>query len=344
MNIHSTFNLKGKKILFLSVQTFNLEKEIIKKLEEYGAIVTYYDERPNNHNLTKGLIRLNKKFLQSIINHYYNSIITNIEGEIFDFLFINRAEVVPEEFLIKFIKKQPQCIRIFYTWDSFKNHNHAVSLLKYFHKSFTFDRIDAQKYEILFRPLYFMDTYRISYSPQEEKKYDVIFLGTAHSDRYIISNKIANWCYQHNLNIFFYYYIPSKFVYFYKKFFDSTFKEFDFKKLKFQSLSINEIIDLYKNSFTILDINHPNQTGLTMRTFEAIGLKKKLITTNQDIIHYPFYNPNNIYIIDRNNINLDKSFFCSPYQDIDPDLYETCSIDGWVKDIFSDEISKFWKK
>ena len=48
-----TNQLQGKKILFFSVRFFNLENEIIQKLESFGAIVTYYDKRPNNSNLTK---------------------------------------------------------------------------------------------------------------------------------------------------------------------------------------------------------------------------------------------------------------------------------------------------
>ncbi|WP_199119948.1 hypothetical protein [Pedobacter sp. ASV28] len=32
----------GKNIIFFSVQTFNLEKEIKRKLEELGANVSYY--------------------------------------------------------------------------------------------------------------------------------------------------------------------------------------------------------------------------------------------------------------------------------------------------------------
>ena len=47
-------NFSGKKILFFSVQTFNLEKDIVKQLEKHGALVTYFDERPANNNFTKG--------------------------------------------------------------------------------------------------------------------------------------------------------------------------------------------------------------------------------------------------------------------------------------------------
>lgn len=125
----------------------------------------------------------------------------------------------------------------------------------------------------------------------------------------------------------------SKFVYFYKKIFDKSFKEFKYKELSFVSLETEQIVNLYKRSKVILDINHINQDGLTMRTFEAIGAGKKLITTNQNIIKYPFYCSNNFYIVDRNKVNIQKSFFETEYIEMPIDLYEKCSIDGWLKDI-----------
>ena len=65
--------LKDKNVLFFSVQTFNLEKEITKKLQELGANVDYYDERPANNNLTKGIIRVKRSLLQIKINNNENA-------------------------------------------------------------------------------------------------------------------------------------------------------------------------------------------------------------------------------------------------------------------------------
>lgn len=69
-------NLRGKNILFLCVQTFNLEKDIIQQLEKHGAHVTYFDERPSNSNLIKGLIRLKRNHLtkesRSTMNAFYS--------------------------------------------------------------------------------------------------------------------------------------------------------------------------------------------------------------------------------------------------------------------------------
>lgn len=335
-------HLNEKKILFFSVQTFNLEKDIIKQLEKHGALVTYFDERPANNNFTKGIIRINRNFLQKTINKYYKNILKSIKSEKFDYLFVNRGEVVPKQFLEEFIRLQPNCKRIFYTWDSFGNHSHGLKILDYFDKKFTFDKKDAEKYNIGFRPLYFTDKYREIYNSDTVKNIDLLFLGTAHSDRYIISNQIADWCKDNNLVAYNYYYMQGKFVYYYKKFFDSSFKTFDFKKLSFKGLTVDEIVQLYDRSNVILDISHPGQSGLTMRTFEAIGAGKKLITTNMNIREYPFYNTKNIFLIDRNKLELEKSFFDHQYESLDSKLYEKCSIDGWIEDLFFGEQDDCW--
>ena len=137
--------LQNKKIIFFSVQTFNLEKEIIKKLQEFGALVDYYDERPSNSNFTKGIIRLKRSVYQHKIDRYYNHILQTTKAKKYDFLFVNRGEVVPAFFLEKFKEQQPQCKFIFYTWDSFTNHKHPTTILKYFDVCYTFDSDDAVK-------------------------------------------------------------------------------------------------------------------------------------------------------------------------------------------------------
>lgn len=335
-------HLQGKKILFFSVQTFGLEKDIVHQLEKHGAEVTYFDERPSNSTLTKGLIRLKKNLLQKNIDKYYQDILEKIQNIQFDYLLVNRGEVVTPYFMQEFIKQQPNCERIFYTWDSFKNHAYGLDLLSFFHKKFTFDKSEAIQYKIGFRPLYFTDRYRGVNNADIKQTIDLLFLGTAHSDRYIISSKIAEWCESNNLIAFNYYYMQGRFVYFFKKFFDNTFKVFDYKKLSFMSLSPEQIVEYYKQSKVILDINHPGQTGLTMRTFESIGAGKKLVTTNQYIKDYPFYNENNILIIDRANPILSRDFFEQRYVELDEELYERCSIDGWIDDLFFGEEENFW--
>ncbi|MDL2143335.1 hypothetical protein QQY79_12450 [Flavobacterium tructae] len=337
--------LDNKNVLFFSVQTFNLEKEIIKKLTDFGANVDYYDERPSNNNFTKGIIRLKRNLLQVIINKYYSKILRDTANKHYDFLFVNKGEVIPEFFLKEFKKMHLSCQCVFYTWDSFLNNKNALAILKYFDKKFSFDSNDSVNYGLEFRPLFYLDFYKNIDSISNSKiSNDLLFLGTAHSDRYQISNSIANWCTENKLKSFCYYYMQGRLVYFYKKMFDKTFKQFDYKKLNFSSLSSEDLFAHYKKSKVILDINHPGQKGLTMRTFEAIGAKRKIITTNTEVQKYAFYNSNNILIIDRENNQLDKDFFESDYIDIDAGLYERMSLKGWLTCLFVSSEPNIWIK
>ena len=201
------------------------------------------------------------------------------------------------------------------------------------------------KFGLDFRPLFFLDSFKsVRDKSSKKNKFDLLFLGTAHSDRYTISNNIKRWCNDNNLTSYCYYFIHGRLVYLYKKIFDKSFKLFDYKKLNFKSLTTYEILELYSISNVILDINHPGQKGLTMRTFETIGASKKMITTNAEIKKYSFYNPNNIYVIERDMINLSLDFFKNEYEPIEKDLRKRLSIEGWINCIFIEKVSNVWIK
>ena len=54
--------LENKKILFISVKFFNYENLIKKQMEDLGASVDWFDERPSNSVYTKTMIRIDKRF------------------------------------------------------------------------------------------------------------------------------------------------------------------------------------------------------------------------------------------------------------------------------------------
>jgi hypothetical protein len=261
----------------------------------------------------------------------------------YDCLFVIKGEVIPAFFLEGFKKRNPKCEFIFYTWDSFTNNPHALSILKYFDKKFTFDSFDAIQFNLKFRPLFFIDEYdELNSANSEVIKQDLLFLGTAHSDRYRISKIVIEWCKENDLKTYAYYFMPSRLVFIFKSIFDHSFKGFEYKKMSFTPLNILDIIALYKQSLVILDVNHPGQNGLTMRTFEALGAGKKLITTNPDIKKYLFYNEKNIFVIDRKNIMVDESFFLTPFVPINEELRKDMSLAGWLNMLFVEYKENYW--
>ena len=83
-----------------------------------------------------------------------------------------------------------------------------------------------------------------------------------------------------------------------------------------------------------MDSAQDGQNGLTIRVIEALGAKKKIITTNQDIVNYDFYCPENIYIYN-GEINLDSIFFQNDYKTIDEKIYNKYSLSNWLKEVIS---------
>jgi hypothetical protein len=84
----------------------------------------------------------------------------------------------------------------------------------------------------------------------------------------------------------------------------------------------------------LVDVQQKNQDGLTFRIFEALGYKKKLITNNQDIVTYDFYNPNNIFVISESNYEVPSSFFETDFVEIDSDILSKYKLDNWIFEVF----------
>lgn len=98
-------------------------------------------------------------------------------------------------------------------------------------------------------------------------------------------------------------------------------------------IDLNEVNQYIENSKILLDIHREKQSGLSFRVFESLGLQKKLITTNQDIKSYDFYNPNNILVIDSKNITLSKLFFETDYEEVPSKVLNKYFIENWIEEI-----------
>ena len=335
-------SLKGKKILFLSVSFFKYERAIAKRLTEIGAEIDFYDERPSNSNISKGIIRLNKNFYHLQINKYYNQILSEIQGKKYDYFFLIKGEAIPTFFLEKIKENNPEMEMIYYNFDPLKEYPNLISNLKYFDKKFTFEYNDSVKFNLNFRPLFYLDEYENLNQNHHPSEYDLIFIGSAHTDRYIVGEKIRVVADKLNLKSYFYYYAMGRIVFRLKKIIDKSLKQFDITKVSFDKLNHQQIIDFYKKTKSVVDINKPFQNGLTIRTFEVLASGRKLITTNCDIQNYPFYCPNNILVIDREDIQLNPEFFATDFKELDKEVLYKMSLDSFIECLFDHNQDEYW--
>ncbi|MDB5288264.1 MAG: hypothetical protein JWR05_3213 [Mucilaginibacter sp.] len=330
-------DLSGKNIILISPKYFNYEKEIQNELEKRGAFVYFIDDRIKNNTLNKALFRLKlkEKIGKNKVIDYFKSHLENNRDRKVDYL----IAIIPEGFskeIIQYYKTQlKDTIFILYMWDSIDNRPYIIETLGFYERALTFDKNNADKYGLEFRPLFYTKSYKeIGLRKENCKyfKYDLSFIGTAHSDRYSVIKKFVHGS-NNKLKTFFFFYLQNPILIVYYWIIDPMFRKVKIKDISFISLPQKEVLSVIENSFCIVDINHPKQSGLTIRTIEVLGAKRKLVTTNRDILDYDFYDSENILLIDRNNPIFDGAFFEKPYKEINKEIYNKYSLSQWIDDV-----------
>lgn len=332
-------NLTDKKVLFIGPSFFGYEDDIKNELVAQGAEVDYFDERPFTSSIGKILIRLGVDFLiEKAIRTYYENIIGRAKNIKFDYLFVISPETINKEIVDKIKITNPNMKTIIYMWDSVGNKNNSDTLINSFDNCYSFDRNEVIAFpKMQFIPLFFSKHFDIKFIEKSVNKYSIIFIGTVHSDRYKLINKIAKQFERADKPTYTFFYCPSKLLFFMKKLFDKEFSSISLKDISFSSLDKTSIRKLICSSDIVIDIEHPSQSGLTMRTIEALGLNKKLITTNADVKNYDFYSSNNICVVDRENPVVNEEFKNSAFIVPSEEIVNKYSLKQWVENVFKND-------
>lgn len=102
-------------------------------------------------------------------------------------------------------------------------------------------------------------------------------------------------------------------------------------------------------SKAVLDLKLPCHNGLSLRFFEAMYYKKKIITDNVNVKNYDFYHPDNIFITDYEDFSGLKEFLEKPYYEIDEKIVNKYGVENWLKYVLDIEphqkidLPELWK-
>ena len=248
-------------------------------------------------NTDKLLFKLLKKIKIFILGKWKKEINKYDKFIIFESLY---NEKVTKK--IKRTKKENKVI--LYFWNYIDDNNKYILNDKNIDEFWTFDKNDAQKYNMKYNPQFYIKNIKIQ---GEQNKYDVLFLGrpkTRKKDIVDLEKKLKEEGIQTNFKI--------------------IENEKDY-------VSYDEYLKMIAESKCILDYNQEGQVGLSLRPMEALFLEKKLITNNTDIKNYDFYDNDNIFILGEDNINEIKEFINKPYKKIDQDIIDYYNFDQWLK-------------
>ena len=316
-----------KKILFIGIGFYDYEQAIVEEMISQGAVVDYFKIGYQNFE-----IRIAKyiPFIKEFMIKKLNRDILKKADKEYDYVFVIKGEFCMP-FLFERLRKNLNAIFIMYQWDCISRVRNYELIKSYFDYIYSFDREDVNdRAELIFRPLFYKNEFNMRLEDSDFNIYDVCSIGVYYDYRYQFYKKIYNKLNKKKLFLKVRIGIP-----FYLKKLIIERERLEKKLIMFRSTSAKENLDLIKNSSVILDVCNPIQSGLTMRTMEALGMKKKLITTNKDIINYDFYCADNIFIIDLAELSISNEFFEKPYKVLSDDIYNNYTISKWISDIFN---------
>lgn len=289
----------------------------------------YLDERPSNSILFKFLQRLNiNSIIKNTILKYYTLNLKRLCNKSYDLIFFVNIESIDQSILDLIASTFPQSKRVLYMWDSSRNKKNYIQLIDSFHKCFSFDIQDCDMNENLYyEPLFYSKHNDIAI---KDKNIDISFIGTIHQDRMKIVLELEKQAVKSGLNMYTYFYYPNKYLFLLRCLFDKNIYFRDYSKVNFSPLNYECFHDVITRSKYVVDINHPSQTGLTMRTIEVIGCGSKVISTNVFAKKTKLYKDKTITIIDRENpilpSNYDRPINCG---------YNQYYITNWITRILN---------
>lgn len=192
---------------------------------------------------------------------------------------------------------------------------------------FTCDRKIAKDYSIGFMPYFYIfspyDFADYTAKANGEIKQDIFFIGEEKGDRKEqiaqISTVLDKAKIKYDLRL-----VPQ----------NRHSKFFKVKKNKIAKqayMSYNEVIAHVQESKAILELISAGQTGLTQRPYEALFLKKKLITTSAEIKSYDFYCEENVFILGERDVEKLPEFLSSPFKEIDEKILQEYTLEKWVE-------------
>ncbi len=315
---------ENRKILMIGVKFYHYNEEIIRKMEAYGASVSFFYERDTSPRF--GLVKfLRKGNTEAIQRKHYAGILEKIEGRQFDYLLVIRGYKLEGAFVEAVRKISPGIRTILYQWDAYTNWDCDYRpLIPFFDSVSTFDYDDSEELDLPYVPTFSTDEFRGL--AHKNPDYDLFFCGNYTYPRYLFLEKLIKFAARRG------YRLRTKLVMTWKYYLQERWQgvRLDPALISFRKLSKDEYVDLFSRSLVIVDFTSEGQAGLTMRSLDALSAGKKLLTNNHNIFREAGVGEGQVAVYDPETLDIDPAFMM-------PQQYKRLdySVDRWLFSVFN---------
>lgn len=272
-------------LLIIPKHFYSFKDHFKAQLESRGYIVIVANDEYPEGKLGLLLGKLKIPVQKKIT--YKRIVETFLKEQDYDLVVIFKGRGISPS-LIEALKKCSKRI-IGYNYDSFEFNSSPLNWMLQADKYCTFDIKNAQDKGVQLVELFStLDKSKLSEKKNAVYKFSAVFRN--HSNRLKYLDKVVNHFDIKEEDIFIYIFEQNIFFKLIN-FLNSPLLYLKYRKWIYSdSLNYDDYLKSIRESIYTLDYAHPKQTGLTMRCFDALNMRTKIITNNRYIHSSPTFN------------------------------------------------------
>jgi hypothetical protein len=293
-----------------------------------GHDVTVVTDRPSESVAFKSLGRVSYRLVDRRISEHAREVEAALAAGSFDFL------VYLSGMSFCFTREQFERMRaasgarfVAGLWDAFGNCQRLGACRDLFDDVYSFEPRDCERYGLALRPLFYSGAYAgLPLEPEGGFDWDACFIGSVHQrSKFRAVRATCDALKARGLRVFEWFYMPSKSAEALRKAQDPAYRGVE---LRHEALSPAQVAGVYARSRAVIDSPQAGQSGLTIRTMETLGARRKLITANADVRNYDFYRFGGVAVTAPGGgaDGIGDDFFDRPYEELPEDVYASYSL------------------
>lgn len=240
----------------------------------------------------------------------------------FDYILVIRPDQFPISFIEQLRTKTSKLIA--YQWDGIEKFPEVKNYFSLFDSFFCFEEVkDVENVKKITNFYFDFDDFHPSENVKKNTPPVFYFVGLDWDNRRSKINKFVQFAVAENFTLHFYM----------QEFDKNENKNGNINYIK-NRITFTENLEFVKKSDVLVDFVDPRHAGLSIRFFEGMYYKKKVITDNKMVRSYNFYHPNNIFVVD-NNYQEIRDFLKTPYYEISEAIVTSYGFSNWIKRITS---------
>lgn len=336
-----------KRVLLIGPTYMDLYKDIIEGLRKLEYDVNFapelsskkdpYNVRRLWFNFSFGYEKVKEKYWSNLLNQkaYSND---------YDILFVINGQGL-HSYLFKALKDRNPNIKCYnFLFDTIKGVYKFNLFFQYFDKVYSFDRSESKEYGLIWLPIYWVPLNKVV-----TESYDIFGFGSYIPSRFIVYKELYNFARRNSLRSFIkiQYVIHREWLYSLVRVigrplgFILTLSLDDYHSplIAKEKITPNQFRKIMSMSKIVIDTPPEHQDGMTARFMWAIGIGKRIITTNSSIVDYKFFSPNQIFVLEgplNKTKEKDLLSFIAYNKNSDDNIakeIEKYRIDNWIKTI-----------